>query len=156
MQLTIVVADPSFQIWGFVGIGGTLVRSRMSFANPFSLHFLGHSCADQLLQRVPFPDQLCKPASAHLTPSLAWHVTTLVPKPPLLQDAEHWVDILLTQRKGLKFSHTRSYAIIFQDTLPAYCISKRVMMKFEEIMHQIINGYVIWIFISLKAIMRPN
>ena len=40
------------------------------------------------------------------------------------QDAVHWVDINLANKKGLTFYQTRSNAIIFQETLPAYCIPK--------------------------------
>ena len=49
------------------------------------------------------------------------------------QDTVYWVDIQLAPRKGLKFYQTRCNAIIFYDTLPAYCISKVVVMKSEEI-----------------------
>ena len=52
------------------------------------------------------------------------------------QDMVHWVDIQLAQRKGLKFYQTRCNAIILYDTLPAYCISKVVVMKTEEIKNQ--------------------
>ena len=40
------------------------------------------------------------------------------------------------QREGLMFYQTRSNAIILYDTLPAYCISKVVLMKSEEIIYQ--------------------
>ena len=40
------------------------------------------------------------------------------------QDAVFWVDINLAIREGLTFYQTRSNAIIFQGTLPAYCIPK--------------------------------
>ena len=49
------------------------------------------------------------------------------------QDTVYWVDFQLAQRKGLKYYQTRSNAIILYDTLPAYCISKVVAMKSEEI-----------------------
>ena len=52
------------------------------------------------------------------------------------QDTVYWVDIQLTQRKGLNFCQTRSNAIILYDTLPAYCISKAIVMKSEEIIYQ--------------------
>ena len=52
------------------------------------------------------------------------------------QDMVYWVDIQLAQRKGLKFYKTRCNAIILYDTLPAYCISKVVVMKPEEIIYQ--------------------
>ena len=52
------------------------------------------------------------------------------------QDTVYWVDLQLAQRKGLKFDQTRSNAIILYDTLPAYCISKAIVMKSEEIIHQ--------------------
>ena len=45
------------------------------------------------------------------------------------QDAVHWVDINLAIEKGLTFYQTRSNVIIFQETLPAYCIPKVVRMK---------------------------
>ena len=52
------------------------------------------------------------------------------------QDTVYRVDIQLAQRKGLKFYQTRCNAIILYDTLPAYCISKVVVMKSEEIIYQ--------------------
>ena len=42
------------------------------------------------------------------------------------QDALFWVDINLAIEKGLKFFQTRSNAIILQETLPAYCIPKKL------------------------------
>ena len=52
------------------------------------------------------------------------------------QDTVYWVDIQLARRKGLKFYQTRSKAIILYDTLPAYCISKVIVMKSAEIIYQ--------------------
>ena len=52
------------------------------------------------------------------------------------QDMVYWVDIQLAQRKRLKFYQTRSNAIIFYDTLPAYCISKAIVIKSEEIIYE--------------------
>ena len=52
------------------------------------------------------------------------------------QDTVYWVDFQLAQRKGLKFYHARSNAVILYDTLPAYCISKAIVMTSEEIMYQ--------------------
>ena len=52
------------------------------------------------------------------------------------QDTVYWVDIQLAQRKGLKFYQTRSNAVILFDTLPAYCISKAIVMKSEEVKNQ--------------------
>ena len=52
------------------------------------------------------------------------------------QDTVYWVDIQLAQRKGLKFYQTRSNAVILCDTLPAYCVSKAIVMKSEEIIDQ--------------------
>ena len=52
------------------------------------------------------------------------------------QDTVYWVDIQLAQRKGLKFYQTRSNAVILYDTLPAYCISKAIVMKSEEVIFQ--------------------
>ena len=52
------------------------------------------------------------------------------------QDTVYWVDIQLAQRKGLKFDQTRSNAVLLCDTLPAYCISKVVVMESEEIIYQ--------------------
>ena len=49
------------------------------------------------------------------------------------QDTVYWVDFQLAQQKGLKFYQTRSNAIILCDTLPAYCISKVVVMKSKEL-----------------------
>ena len=52
------------------------------------------------------------------------------------QDTVYWVDIQLAQRKGLKLYQARSNAIILNDTLPAYCISKVIVMKSDEIIYQ--------------------
>ena len=52
------------------------------------------------------------------------------------QDSVYWVDIQLSQRKGLKFYQTRSNGVILYDTLPAYDISKAIVMKSEEIIYQ--------------------
>ena len=49
----------------------------------------------------------------------------------VLQDTVYWVDVQLTQWKGLKFYQTKPNAIIFYDALPAYCISKVVVMQSE-------------------------
>ena len=86
------------------------------------------------------------------------------------QDTVYWVDIQLAQRKGLKFYQTRCNAIILYDTLPAYCISKVVVMNSEEIIYQKVYvslrpppkiptniiGCVIWILMSLEAAKIPN
>ena len=48
----------------------------------------------------------------------------------------NWIDIQLAQRKGVKFYQTRSNAIILYDTVPAYCISKVVVLTSEEIIYQ--------------------
>ena len=45
------------------------------------------------------------------------------------QDTVYWVDIQLAQREGLKFYQTRSNAVILCDTLPAFCISKTIVLK---------------------------
>ena len=52
------------------------------------------------------------------------------------QDTVYWVDIQLAQRKGLKFCQTRSNAIMLYDTLQAYCITKAIVIKFEEFIYQ--------------------
>ena len=57
------------------------------------------------------------------------------------QDTVYWVEKKkLAQRKGLKFYQTRSNAIILNDTLPAYCIPKVVVMETGEIIYE--KGYV--------------
>ena len=65
-------------------------------------------------------------------PRLAWYKQ----KWERHQDTVYWVDIQLAQREGLKFYQTRSNAVILYDTLPAYCISKAIVMKSEEFMYQ--------------------
>ena len=52
------------------------------------------------------------------------------------QNTEHWVDINLTLRKGLKFYQTRSNAIILHGTLPAYCIPKVFRMETGEVIYE--------------------
>ena len=52
------------------------------------------------------------------------------------QDTVYWLDIQLAQQKGLKFYQTRSNAIILFDILPAYCISKVVVMESGKFIYQ--------------------
>ena len=52
------------------------------------------------------------------------------------QDTVYWVDIQLAERKGFKFYQTRSNPVILYDTLPAYCISKAIVMKSEVVIYQ--------------------
>ena len=52
------------------------------------------------------------------------------------QDTVYWADFQLAQRKRLKFYQTRCNAIILCDTLPAYCVSKVVVMESGEIMYE--------------------
>ena len=47
------------------------------------------------------------------------------------QDTVYWVDIQLSQRKGLKLYQTKCNKIIPHDTLPTYCISNAIVMKSE-------------------------
>ena len=66
-------------------------------------------------------------------PRLAWYHQKKWKKH---QNMVYWVNIKLAQKKGLKFYQTRSNPIILHDTLPAYCISKAIVMKSEEIIYQ--------------------
>ena len=66
-------------------------------------------------------------------PRLAWYKQK---KWKRHQDTVHWVDIQLAQQKGFKFCQTRCDAIILYDTLPAYCISKVVVMESGEIIYE--------------------
>ena len=52
------------------------------------------------------------------------------------QNTVYWVDINLALKKGLKFSQTRSNAIILQETLPAYCVPKVVRMETREVVYE--------------------
>ena len=52
------------------------------------------------------------------------------------QNTVYWVNINLALKKGLKFYQTRSDAIIFYDTLPAYCIPKAIMMGTGEVIYE--------------------
>ena len=52
------------------------------------------------------------------------------------QDTVFWVDTQLAQGKGLKFYQTRSNGDILYDTVPAYCISRAIAMKSEEVKNQ--------------------
>ena len=62
-------------------------------------------------------------------PRLAFHKQ----KWKVHQGTVYWVDLQLAQRKGLKFYQSRCNAIIFYGTLPAYFISKVVVMESGEI-----------------------
>ena len=63
-------------------------------------------------------------------PRLAWYKQKTWKRH---QDTVYWVDIKLAQRKGLKVYQTRSNAIVLDDTLPAYCIPKVVVMESEKL-----------------------
>ena len=52
------------------------------------------------------------------------------------QNTVYWVDIKLAQKKVLKFYQTRSNGIILQETLPAYCFSKAIIMETGEILYE--------------------
>ena len=69
--------------------------------------------------------------------SLIWpnHVLHRTRKWKRHQDTVYWVEIQRAQRKGFKFYQTRSNSIILYDRLPAYCISKAIVMKSQEIMY---------------------
>ena len=72
------------------------------------------------------------------------------------QDAVNWVDINLAIQKGLTFYQTRSNAIIFQETLPAYCIPKVVRLKTGEVLYE--KAYMSPRFpptISLRTLKAP-
>ena len=86
------------------------------------------------------------------------------------QDTVYRVDIQLAQRKGFKFYQTGLNTIIFYDTLPAYCISKAIVMKSEEVItrrylchfdhHRKFSTKIIrcaiWILILVEAAKTPN
>ena len=55
------------------------------------------------------------------------------------QDAVYWVDINLAVQKRITFYRTRSNAVIFQETLPAYCIPKVVRMKAGKVLYEKVN-----------------
>ena len=52
------------------------------------------------------------------------------------QDAVFWVDVNLSIREGLPFYQTRSNAIIFRGTLPAYSIPKVERLKTGEVLYE--------------------
>ena len=52
------------------------------------------------------------------------------------QNTVYWIDINLAQKKGLKFYHTRSNAVILYNTLPAHCIPKAIRMETGEIIYE--------------------
>ena len=52
----------------------------------------------------------------------------------------YWVDIKLAQKKGFKFFQTRSNAMILYDTLPAYYISKAIMMETGDVICEKVNA----------------
>ena len=52
------------------------------------------------------------------------------------QDAVFWVDINLSIKEGLNFHQTRSNAITFQGTFPAYCFPKVVRLKTGDVLYE--------------------
>ena len=82
----------------------------------------------------PMEKEYKDPCKLDLTkPRLAWYKQKTWKRH---QDTVYWVDIQLTQRKGFKFYQTRCNAIILYDTLPAYCISKVVVMESGDVMYE--------------------
>ena len=53
-----------------------------------------------------------------------------------VKNTVYGVDLQLAQQKGLTFYQTSCNAIIFSDSLPAYCISKVVVMESGEIIYE--------------------
>ena len=100
-------------------------------------------------------------------PRLAWYKQKTWKRH---QDTVYWVDIQLAQRKGSKFYQTRCDAIILCDTLPAYCISKVVVMESGGIVYEKVyvslrppptisfkdNWMKKWIQKKLEAARSPN
>ena len=87
---------------------------------------------DSILTAVnPLNKEHKDPYEIDLTgPRLAWYKQKTW---KIHQDTVYWIDIQLAQRKGLKFSRTKSNAIILYDTLPACCIPKVDVMDSGEI-----------------------
>ena len=52
------------------------------------------------------------------------------------QDAVFWADIDFAIKEGLTFYQTRSNAIVFQGTLPAYCIPKDMRLRTGEMLFE--------------------
>ena len=74
------------------------------------------------------------PCKLDLTkPRLAWYKQKTWKRH---QDTVYWVDIQIAQREGFKFFQTRCSAIILYDTLPAYCISKVVVMESGDVIFE--------------------
>ena len=70
-------------------------------------------------------------------PRLAWYKQKKCKKH---QNTVYWVNIKLAQQKGFEFYQTRSNAIIFHDTLPAYCFPKAIMMETGEIIYEKVHA----------------
>ena len=51
-------------------------------------------------------------------------------------DAVFWIDVNFAIQKGMTFYQTRSNAIVFQGTLPAYCIPKVARLKTVEVLFE--------------------
>ena len=66
-------------------------------------------------------------------PRLAWYKQKTWKRH---QDTVYWVDTQFAQRKEFKFYQTRSNAIMFYDTLSAYCIPRVVVTESGEIIHE--------------------
>ena len=66
-------------------------------------------------------------------PRLSWYKQKKWKKQ---QNTVYWVDTKRAQQKGFKFYQTRSNAIIFYDTLPAYCFPKAILMETGGIMYE--------------------
>ena len=66
-------------------------------------------------------------------PRLAWCKQKVSRKH---QNTVYWVDIKLSQKKGLKFCQTRSNVVILYKALPVYCIPMTYQMETEEIIYE--------------------
>ena len=77
-------------------------------------------------------------------PRLAWCKQKMWKKH---QNTVCWVGVKPDLEKGFKFYQTRSNAIILNDTLPAYCIPKAIMMEIEE---------TNWVQKLLEEVKTPN
>ena len=133
LQDNVVIPSNFFQYISNVGcainlhsiISSGLIRGGQSLSNRQTVFFLPVEPRDKS-HKDPDTIELSKPRLAQYMHE-AWKRH---------QMQFFWVDINLALRKGLTFYQTRSNAIIVQETLPAYCIPKVVVMETGEIIYE--------------------
>ena len=134
LQDNVLIPDNFFEYIYHIGCAISLQSITNSGLIPGGQHLSREIQTVFFLAVNPMDKEYKDPYKLDLTkPRLAWYKQKTWKRH---QETVCWVDIQLAQREGFKFSQTRCSAIILYDTLPAYCISKVVVMESGDVIFE--------------------